>query len=236
METQIRKIAQWGQSFLHLLYPNACAACGTTLKQQEEIICLHCELGLPQTNSHEQPQNVIYQKFAGKIPLENVAALYTFGKSSGVQQLIHHLKYSSYPEIGIFVGRLYGRKLRQSHFAQADAILPVPLHPHKQQQRGYNQSEMFGLGLSEELGIPLNTTMLLRRYESETQTRKSRIDRWTNTKSIFALDNPDCLQDKHVIIVDDVITTGSTIEGCAAPILAQTNAKISVLGIAALVQ
>lgn len=235
METKIRKIIPLGKSLLHLLYPYTCAACGHALVQQEDIMCLRCEYSLPQTNFHLRPDNPLLQKFGGKIQVEQAASLYPFGKSSEVQQLIHHLKYSNWGEIGVFVGKLYGHKLKESPFAQADLIIPVPLHPAKLQQRGYNQSEMFGQGLSESLGIKLDTTTLVRRQATDTQTRKTRIERWLNTKTVFALNDPATIAGKHILLVDDVITTGSTIEGCATKLLAAPGTTLSILCIAGVV-
>jgi ComF family protein len=217
---------------LHLLYPNTCAACGRTLTQQEQVLCLLCEYELPQTNYHQDRDNPVMKKFWGKLPLQHAASLYNFSKHSEVQQLVHHLKYSNWGEIGIFLGKLYARKLKDTDFAKADLIMPVPLHPNKLAKRGYNQSEMFGQGLSEVLKIPLDTHTLTREVNNESQTKKSRIARWLNTKTSFVLNNPDAIAHKHILLVDDVITTGATIQGCTQKIMAIPGIRISVLSIA----
>lgn len=232
METKIRQIAKLTHDLLNIIYPNTCAACQCSLTQQEHILCLKCEYELPQTNYHLQPNNPIVKKIGGVI-IKHAAACYSFGKGAEIQQLIHHLKYSNWGEIGVFLGKFYGNKLKNTPFAQADLIIPVPLHPHKLAQRGYNQSQMFAQGLSEMLNINVNTTALVRKENSESQTQKSRIMRWLNTKTVFAITNPDILINKHILLVDDVITTGATLQSCAQAMSNIPGISISILSIAA---
>ena len=224
----------WVYDFLSMLYPETCAACGKSLQHQEELLCLFCEHELPQTDYHLTPkENPIAKKFWGRVELENVAAFYFFSKGSKVQRLVHALKYKSRQDIGIKVGEMYGEILAQNaDFQQVNSIIPIPLHPTKLARRGYNQSEALGQGLANSMDIPLDTTSLVRNAFTETQTRKTRFDRWENVEHIFKLEQFPLLENKHILLVDDVITSGSTIEAAARPILKLPNAKVSVVSMA----
>jgi len=219
--------------FLSLIYPRLCFACGQPLFANEETICFPCRQELPQTHYHLQPGNPAEQVFWGRCHLEAVAAFYFFRRGGKVQQLLHALKYHHAPEVGVLVGKIYGHQLKNAPgFVTAECIIPVPLHPAKQRVRGYNQSEVFAKGLSETMGIPVNTTSLIRAVASETQTRKSRFNRWENVKTIFALGDQELVLGKHVILVDDVITTGATIEACVNVLQKVEGITISVASIA----
>ncbi len=150
-----------------------------------------------------------------------------------VQRLIHQLKYKGNYEIGVFLGKLCGSKLKDSeYFNTADVIIPVPLHWKKVKKRGYNQSEMFAKGLSKIMGAELNTTVLSRKVHTETQTRKSRQERWKNVSDVFELSAPGQLTGKHILLVDDVITTGATLEASATRLCSIPDVKISIATIA----
>ena len=169
----------------------------------------------------------------GRVPCEGVAAYLFFRKGSKVQHLLHRLKYKGQYQVGIFLGQLYGQILvNQSPFNTAQLIIPVPLHPKRQRERGYNQSEMFANGLGKVMGISVCTQNLIRNSNSETQTRKSPTDRWDNVKQIFSVIDPEALEGKHILLVDDVFTTGATIEACATALIATCNVRISVATIA----
>lgn len=226
-------LAVYLDDFLSLIYPRLCYACGQPLFANEEVVCFPCRTSLPQTHYHEQPDNPAAQVFWGRCELEAVAGYYFFRRGNKVQHLLHALKYHNAPEVGVLAGRIYGSLLKDAQgFSHASCIIPVPLHPKKQKIRGYNQSEVFANGLSQSMGIPVNTTSLIRSVASETQTRKSRFKRWENVKTIFALGDAEQVKGKHVILVDDVITTGATIEACVNVLKAVEGITISVASIA----
>jgi ComF family protein len=156
-----------------------------------------------------------------------------FTKDGKVQQMIHQLKYSKKPEIGIYLGKLFGKYLSESPcFQGIDVIIPVPLHPKKNKTRGYNQSEKIAVGLSQTMNIVVDTTSFVRRTETETQTRKNRFSRWENVKEVFAVADENALKSKHILLVDDVITTGATIEGCIRKLTAMEGVRVSVVSLA----
>ncbi len=218
---------------LSLFYPITCAACGNSLHRNEEILCTFCNYQLPKTNFHLDPDNILAQVFWGRVNLERVGALYFFTKTGKVQHLLHQLKYKKRKDVGCYLGRLYGSELIKSGlFDSVACIIPVPLHPDKQRKRGYNQSEVFAAGLAEAMNIPVDTASLIRTVASESQTRKSRFSRWKNVGDIFAVTDEASLRDKHVLLVDDVITTGATIEACAMRLLEVAGTRVSVAAIA----
>lgn len=219
--------------FISLFYPRVCYACGNSMFSNEEVICTFCRFHLPKTGFHGQKDNPLSKTFWGRVQLENVSACFYFSKGSRVQHLMHQFKYRGRWEIGVYLGRLYGSELKESDaFKDVDMVIPVPLHPNKLRKRGYNQSEKFAQGLSQSMGIELNTATLLRTHASETQTRKSRFSRWENVKEIFVVKNPEKIAGKHILLVDDVITTGATIEACAQHLLNHEGTRVSVASLA----
>lgn len=222
------------EDFLHLIYPRTCEACGNTLYRHEEVICSHCLVHLPKTFYHKDTQNPLFHLFWGKIPIEMVASFYFYNKGNKVQHLIRQLKYKNRPEIGIYLGKRYATYLKKNEMIKSvDVIIPVPLHASKLKKRGYNQAEKFAIGLSENMGVPVDTESFIRTKATETQTRKSKEERWENVKNKFQVVNPIQIQGKHILLVDDVITTGSTLEACATVLLEQNGVKISMASIAA---
>ena len=220
------------KDFINLLYPQPCLACGTILTTTEDSICTSCIINLPKTNYHLHNENPLNKIFWGRVSIEMVAAYYFFNKGNKVQNLLHQLKYKGAKNVGEKIGLLYGYELLESNnFKDVDFIVPVPLHPKKLKKRVYNQSESFANGLSQSLNKEVVTNLLLRTVNSETQTKKSRFNRWENVATIFTISNASAIDGKHVLLVDDVITTGATIEGCAQ-LLTQNNAKVSVVTIA----
>ena len=220
--------------FLNLFYPSLCKACGKPLLKNEQVICTHCHYHLPHTGYHTSPDNPVYKLFWGRTNILFAAAFLHFRKGGRVQQLLHQLKYNNCPEIGERLGQLYAFQLeRQSCFAPIDVIIPVPLHKNKEKLRGYNQSELFASGLATGLGREVNTVSLLRETATETQTKKSRFARYLNTKEVFAVHEPGKIAGKHVLLVDDVVTTGSTLEACVNVLNRDNLCKVSVATIAA---
>ena len=226
------KLIQYLRNFVSLLYPPLCASCERPLYEHETYICSYCLYHLPITHFHLDESNVAAKQLWGRVCLERVASYLYFIPDTGVQRLLHQLKYASKPELGAWLGSQYGRALIDTEFSRADVIVPVPLHPKKHKQRGYNQSEYFGRGLSESLHIPLKVDNLIRHTLTESQTTKSRFERFKNMQTIFEVRNPSSLQDKHILLVDDVLTTGATIEACAHKLLEIPHVRISVVTLA----
>ncbi len=219
-------------SFLNLFFPDLCVVCKERLGEGEQHICTDCLLLLPKTNFHLQPDNRMEQSFAGRIPFEHIAAYAYFVKGGSIQQIIHELKYNRNPSIGVFMGELCGENLKGSGFvADIDYLVPVPLHPKREKKRGYNQSLEICKGISNITGIPIDNQTLIRKVNNQSQTKNSRFDRWKNVEDIFSLTNPEAFQDKHILLVDDVITTGSTLESCAKEILKNEAGKISIYAV-----
>lgn len=218
--------------FFALIYPESCAACSQTLLKNEDTLCTSCILNLPKTNYWKTKDNPVSKIFWGRIPVENACSFYQFSKGGKVQHLLHQLKYKRNKNAGYVPGKLFGSELNNSSFEEIDAIIPVPLHLSKIKKRGYNQSELIALGLSETMQKPVKTNWLVRKYASETQTKKSRFKRWENVKEIFATENETEFEGKHLLIVDDVVTTGATIEACAQLLIKVKDVKISIVALA----
>jgi ComF family protein len=214
---------------LSLLLPRTCPACGKPLKEWEKCLCLTCHAELPVTRFHEDPDNPLAEVFWGRVRLEQAVAWFYFRKGSAYQDVMHKLKYEDRPDIGVNLGLEFGWHLKHgSGFIRPDAVIPVPLHPKKQRKRGYNQSAEIAKGLSKALGTTLILKNLVRIVHTSTQTRKSRFDRYTNVTGKFILRNPSGLENLHLLLVDDVVTTGATLEACAEVLLAVPGVRVSV--------
>lgn len=212
-----------------LLFPNCCSVCGIKLTHLEECICLGCLHRLPLTGNFAEPGNAAEVQLAGRFPFERVATYSFFTKQGILQPLMHDLKYNGRREIGVFLGKLFGKDIRGSDFVHdIDFIVPVPLHPKKEKQRGYNQALMIANGLSLGTGIAVSADNLKRVISNPTQTKLSGLQRWHNVAGIFDLENPELLAGKHILLVDDIITTGSTLEACAHALFNSSGIKISI--------
>ena len=219
--------------FMELLYPRICVVCGQKLISGEQHICLSCLLHMPRTNYHLLDENPMEQLFYGRVPVEKACAYFEFRKGSDYQKILHQLKYRGMKELGEYLGNRFGAELiRSGRFPQVDLICPVPLHPKKERKRGYNQSYHIARGLSEALQVPVDCTNLKREVFTSTQTRKSRFARWQNVDGIFTVPDPSLFDGKHLLLVDDVVTTGATLEACAHAIHKNSKAKVSVLSLA----
>ncbi|MBM3401575.1 MAG: ComF family protein [Bacteroidetes bacterium] len=212
----MKNLLDYLKDFFSLFFPDLCAACGRNLFKNETIICTHCTYNLPYTNFHRDPLNKMARQIWGRFPFEQAIAFVYFQKGNKVQNLMHQLKYNKKPEVGIKLGELYARQLmRTEAWQKADLIIPVPLHPKRLKKRGYNQSEQIAKGLASVLKLPVSTQQLVRRENIESQTKKSRFTRYENLTEAFSVKDPSELIDKHVLLVDDVMTTGATMEACS---------------------
>jgi ComF family protein len=198
--------------FISLLFPRLCYGCGNHLMRNENLICTECYVTIPRTNYHKMEENPVAQIFWGRCMIERAAAFSYYNKGSRIRNLIHNMKYKGVKEVGYELGRIYGLSFRGSDFVSGiDLIVPVPLHPSKIRMRGFNQSECISAGIADATGLIVNTAAIVRVTGSSTQTKRSRYDRWTNVEGIFSVTDPDLIKGKHILLIDDVITTGSTI-------------------------
>lgn len=219
--------------FISLLFPQLCSACGAALVSNEKLLCTDCLYNLPCTNFHLQPDNIVAQQFWGKINVEGAYALYYFTKGGKVQNMVHQLKYKGIEGIGTLLGNIAGAQLNKSDvFNTVEMIIPVPLHKTRLKKRGYNQSTCFAEGISQKLNAVVADNNLVRIRATETQTHKSRFSRFENMQEVFSVKYPEMLIDKHVLLVDDIITTGSTLEACAIQLLKIKGLKLSIATIA----
>lgn len=227
-------IATYLKDFASLIFPEICHACGNSLVTTEKHFCTTCIYQLPYTNYHLDPENKIVKQFWGRVKVNSATAFLYFNKAGKVQNMMHQLKYNNQPQIGIEIGRLYANILKhQPIYSLAEAIIPVPLHPKKLIKRGYNQSEQFAIGLSEILNIPVKTDILYRDKAAESQTSKTRVNRFDNMKTVFKANvmNPT-FKLKNVLLVDDTITTGATLEACTYALQEVGIETVNIVGIA----
>jgi ComF family protein len=218
---------------LDLIYPNLCFICGETLLKSESHICLSCLNNIPRTNYHLLTDNPVEKRFWGKAPIFRGTSFFFFQKGSPFQKLLHELKYKGNKEIGEILGRYAAAELLNSpDFCSIDIIIPIPLHPKRFAQRGYNQSEWIGKGLSAVLDKPQDTNTLKRVKQTTTQTKKSVFERFENTEGIFELSGAKELEGKHLLLIDDVLTTGSTLNAAINTLLNIPNVKISIFTLA----
>lgn len=213
----------------NLFFPNNCSSCNHRLSDGEEVVCLHCQEQLPTTDFHLHEPNPMSQLFWGRIDIQYALAAYYFFKKSSLQRLMHQFKYHCKTEIGVYFGQQYGRKLKAQLFDQKfDLIVPVPLHRKKKKIRGYNQSDYFAEGLSKSTKIEWRSDVLERSIYNVSQTKKSKYSRWENVERIFKVQRPREVKGKHILLVDDVVTTGSTLEACALQLHRAGADKVSL--------
>jgi ComF family protein len=220
------------RSLVNIVYPHCCAACGNVLYRNEDILCLDCYDDLPRTQFHLNQDNEVARIFWGRIPVINATSFMYFTRESRYRQILHELKYRGNQRIGMEMGKMFGLELRETPFAEIDLIHPVPLHRVKLRQRGYNQSELIARGIAEVMNKPVETNLITRVKSTGTQTKKSRYERWENVKDNFHIPEPDLFCNKHVLLIDDVITTGATIEACAESLLSVPGTRISIASLA----
>jgi ComF family protein len=217
--------------FISLFFPRCCLACSGMLVKGEDILCTGCIRDLPKQGNGTF-QSMMKERLAGRLEICYALAFLKFRKVGIVQHLLHQLKYNNHPEIGVVLGKIFGYELDRIGLSTAfDLILPVPLHPARERQRGYNQSAKFAQGISFSLKVPFDDTILFRVAKTRTQTRKSRLERWENVKGVFALSRSE-LQGKRILLVDDIMTTGATLEACGEQLIARGCHELSVACIA----
>lgn len=221
------------QSFLDLIFPRICAGCQQPLQLNEEHICTDCRFDLPKTNSHIEIDKKLVNKFAGKVNLEHSLAYLKFVKGGKVQKIMHEIKYRDNQELGELLGRMYGAELREKGFSEYfDLILPVPLHKKRLIIRGYNQSDSLAKGLSESLKIEWRNDILRRGIETESQISKTRFQRYENMQDVFFVENFEGLSSKKIVIIDDTLTTGSTLESCVLALNDAGAKSVSIIAMA----
>lgn len=222
------------RDLINLLYPEICAACQNHLLDAEKGICYSCLINLPHTNFHLQNFNPLKKLFKYRVEISDIAAMYYFSKHSKVQHLLHAIKYQKATVAAEKIGTWYGYDLQKNtNFQNIDYIIPVPLHSEKLKKRGYNQSEFFAKGICNSMPMSkLSTEDLVRVENNESQTKKSRIGRIENIENAFALNNPEKFTGKNVLLVDDVVTTGATIEACGNLLQKANTSKLLIATIA----
>jgi len=221
------------KDFSHLFFPHICPGCGTDILSSNSVLCIRCIDNLPVTNFHFHTGNQVEKIFWGRIPLTYATSLCYFNSGSLIQSLLHQLKYKGNKELGYFLGRLMGSIMIQSNrFSNIDALIPLPLFPSKEKQRGYNQAAVLCDGMSETMNIPVLKDIVTRVKSTSTQTKKNRVERWQNIDGKFAVTDLSLLKNQHVLLVDDVITTGATLEACGQEILQAENTRLSIATLA----
>lgn len=223
----------WIKDLISLLFPRYCKVCRRRLMHSEQHLCVSCLLELPRTHYEQNPENVLMQHFMEWPEVVRATAYFHYYKEGRYSNLIHHLKYYDHPEVGTFLGRLAATELRGSgFFDDIDLIIPVPLSKKKLRQRGYNQSDYIARGISEVTNIPLRTDCIVRTVDTDTQTHKSQDERWKSTKGIFQVTNPEALKGKHLLLIDDVTTTGATLHACTSALLTLPSIRVSIFALA----
>jgi len=221
----------------HLFYPHVCTGCGSDILTADNLLCAKCFSNLPVTLYAQYANNPIEKIFWGRIPLSAAHAEYYFAKESLIQHLIHQLKYKGNTAIGEYLGQLLATSLLKSNrFNNIDALIPLPLFPDKERKRGYNQAAVICNGMSGIMNVPVLNNVLIRQRFTETQTKKHRAERWENVESSFAVKNESLVRGKHLLLVDDVITTGATLEASGQCLLRTGEVKLSVAALTAAVK
>lgn len=220
-------------SVAHLIYPSYCVGCGGNVAENKQILCLNCLYELPETGFTSISDNVVEKMFYGRLSIASATAGFYFTKASLVQHLMHLLKYKSNKEVGIYLGKLLGLQLQQSNrFNSIDVIVPLPLNPKRQFKRGYNQAALIAEGVATIIHKPVLNNVVGRTIFTQTQTTNNRVHRLENMDGVFAIQNNQSIVNKQVLLIDDIITTGATLEACGKIILQQNCAALSIATVA----
>lgn len=216
------------ESFLHVLFPHMCCGCGNDVINKESVLCMRCIEAMPETNFEMHADNPVEKKFWGRLTFTQATAQYYFTRESMIQRLMHQFKYKGNRELGIQLGKMMGERLKNSNRFNIDALIPLPLFPAKEKKRGYNQATLLCEGIAEGLQVPVLKDVVIRSQYTDTQTKKGRIERWQNMEGKFELVKPGIIANKHIMLIDDVITTGATLEACGIELLKGENVKLSI--------
>ena len=220
-------------STVHLFYPHVCTGCGSDLLEEDNMLCLKCIHDLPHTNFANLANNPVEKYFWGRLPITEAYSQFYFSKEFLIQHLIHQLKYKGDTKIGFYLGEIMGRTLMNcNRLTSIDALIPLPLYADKEHKRGYNQAAVICNGMSSAMNVPVLNGIVIRKYATETQTRKHRTERWENVKDSFKIVKENELSGKNLLLVDDVVTTGATLEACGNVILQTENIKLSIATLA----
>jgi len=215
-------------SFLHLLFPHICDGCGSDILSKESTLCMRCIEAMPETNFELHPDNPVEKKFWGRLPLQQATAQFYFTRESLMQHLMHQFKYKRNKDLGNQLGRMMGESIKRSGRFVVDALIPLPLFPAKEKKRGYNQAMVLCEGMAESLQVPVLKDVVIRSQHTDTQTKKGRIERWQNMEGKFVLAKPQAIKNSTLLLVDDVVTTGATLEACGSELLKAENVKLSI--------
>jgi ComF family protein len=215
-------------SFLHLLFPHICDGCGSDILDKESTLCIRCMEAMPETNFELHADNPVEKKFWGRLPIQQATAQYYFTSESLMQRLMHQFKYKRNKNLGNQLGRMMGESVKRSGRFVVDALVPLPLFPAKEKRRGYNQATILCEGIAESLQVPVLKDVVIRSQHTDTQTKKGRIERWQNMEGKFILTRPEAIKNSNLLLVDDVVTTGATLEACGAELLKAENVKLSI--------
>jgi len=230
MKSELKRLID---DFVAIFFPRECGCCGCVLKYQEKYVCIDCNYHLPYTNFHEYSDNDTARQLWGKVPIEEACSFLLLQKESRVEYLIDQIKYNRQPFLAEYFGYLYGLKLlQQERYQNLDLIIPVPLHSSKLRKRGYNQSAYFGRGLSRAMNIPLREDILVRKKATVSQTGKGRVERYENVDDIFDCNEVLLAANVHILLVDDVLTTGATIVSAALTLLNAVDCRVSIATLA----
>jgi ComF family protein len=216
------------RSFGHLLYPNLCDGCGNELSGKSSRLCIRCIHELPLSGFEYLPGNPVEKRFYGRLPLENASAAFYFNKASLIQELVHQLKYKGNRNVGWQLGELMGLTLKDAGRVNPDLIIPLPLNPARERKRGYNQSKVLCEGIVRQFPVVIREDIVSRPFKADSQTRKGRVERWQNISGKFVVNEHAAVHEKHILLVDDVITTGATLEECGAAIKKVFDCRLSV--------
>ncbi len=217
------------KNFISLIYPDLCCVCKKQLFGGEEHVCSYCLAALPHTGFHKHTDNQLTEIFRGRANIAGGTALFHFQKGGMVQRLIHQFKYQKDLTLGFWLGQKLGGTLKRSPlFSGLDCIIPVPLHPDKEKSRGFNQSKVIGNGIGDILGIPCRDDLLVRKEATSSQTKKSRFHRWENVSAVFECPDKQSLENMKVLLIDDVVTTGATLEACALKLMESRGVRVWV--------
>ncbi|MCF3110865.1 ComF family protein [Niabella sp. CC-SYL272] len=222
-------LQQAWSAFTHLFYPHICAGCGSDALPAGSELCLSCIYGLPVTDFEMNAGNPVEKIFAGRLRIEAASAHCYFSKRSAIQHMLHQLKYGGNQALGRQLGMLLGTGLMQSaRFKDIGLLVPMPLFAARERRRGYNQAAVLCGGIAAVTGIPVCTTLIYRTAATESQTKKSRVDRWNNMQGKFSVPDASVAVNQHLLLVDDVVTTGATLEACGSVLLKIPGVRLSI--------